>query len=299
MKGYNDKKNEQLQKLLGKTQKKSIYHYTSIDGLKSILKNKSIWLSDISFLNDESEMKYTLDLINDYLDSVKKYDGEYKDIIKKVISNLKNPENNPVRYSYYVVSFSLNSDSLPIWIYYTKDINSSGYNIEFDKNKITQIIKNYSSNGCLSGQVIYNKTKQLNIIRQILNKYFDLYLVAPEAEEWNSGKKMSLLSAVNDLQIFSLFFKSSYFKNEEEYRIVVPVMQFGDERLINLDFRTSTGMLIPFINIPFKEKIECVKGIKISPTQKSPLIEKGLKEFIIAQQYKDIDITKSKIPLRY
>lgn len=302
MREYNDKKNKQLQELLGTTSKKSIYHYTSIEALKSILEKKTLWLSDISFMNDESEIKYTFDLVCEYLDSVKKYDGEFKDFIKKGLNNIKNGYNNEMRYNYYVISFSLNPDSLPIWVYYTKNSNSAGFNIEFDKRDITSLIKNHSMmHGCLSGLVIYNKTKQKAAIRNILNKYFNMYKESPEEEAWNAPKKASILSAFSDLLLLSLFLKSSYFKNEEEFRIVIPVLQIKDNQYIDLNFRISNGMLIPYVEVSFKENQDVVKGITISPTLKSNLVEKGLKDFVIAQKYKNLEqnITRSKIPLRY
>lgn len=300
MRNYNDKKNEKFQKLIGSTNKTSIYHYTSIEGLKSILKNKTLWLSDISFMNDESEMKYTFDLVCNYLDSVKKYDGEFKDFIKKGLNNVKNNKNNEMRWSYYVISFSLNPDSLPIWIYYTKNQNSAGFNIEFDKDIITEVIKNYSMmHGCLSNKVLYNKKEQLSIIRTILNEYYKIYLKSPESIAWNTPKKKSMVNAFSDLLLLSLFFKSSFFKNEEEYRIVIPVIQIKENLYIDLDFRINNGMLIPYVEVDFGKELKCVKGITISPTQKSPLVERGLRDFVIAQQYKDLKISKSKIPLRY
>ena len=36
----------------------SIYHYTSIQGLKGILESKSLWLTHYKFLNDPNEMRY-------------------------------------------------------------------------------------------------------------------------------------------------------------------------------------------------------------------------------------------------
>lgn len=70
---------------------------------------------------------------------------------------------------------------------------------------------------------------------------------------------------------------------------------------MDLNFRISNGMLIPYVEVSFKENQDVVKGITISPTLKSNLVEKGLKDFVIAQKYKNLEqnITRSKIPLRY
>lgn len=78
-------------------------------------------------------------------------------------------------------------------------------------------------------------------------------------------------------------------------------MQIKDNQYMDLNFRISNGMLIPYVEVSFKENQDVVKGITISPTLKSNLVEKGLKDFVIAQKYKNLEqnITRSKIPLRY
>lgn len=47
-----------------------LYHYTNIEALKNILEKKSIWISNISCLNDYSEMFYTYEIIEKRLERV-------------------------------------------------------------------------------------------------------------------------------------------------------------------------------------------------------------------------------------
>ena len=35
----------------------SLYHYTNVDAVYSILQTKKIWLTDVRFLNDTSELQ--------------------------------------------------------------------------------------------------------------------------------------------------------------------------------------------------------------------------------------------------
>ena len=51
---------------------KLIYHYTSSSGLLGILSSESLWFTDFSVLNDESEGNYIYSLVKDVL-----YSGEY------------------------------------------------------------------------------------------------------------------------------------------------------------------------------------------------------------------------------
>ena len=40
-----------------------LYHYTSADGLIGILSSKSIWLTDLRYMNDLSELQYSKALV--------------------------------------------------------------------------------------------------------------------------------------------------------------------------------------------------------------------------------------------
>lgn len=61
----------------------------------------------------------------------------------------------------FACCFSLKEDSLPMWNYYTKEINSQGYNIEFDDKKLVESIlrSNPVLDGCSFsfGNVDYSK----------------------------------------------------------------------------------------------------------------------------------------------
>ena len=45
-----------------------LYHYTNSQAFLSIINNKSLWATNIHFLNDTSEFKHTLELTKDIID---------------------------------------------------------------------------------------------------------------------------------------------------------------------------------------------------------------------------------------
>lgn len=59
---------------LNKEKLKILWHYTSLEVVKSILSNEkpTFWLSGIRYLNDKSEYKYGLDVINAEIDVLSK-----------------------------------------------------------------------------------------------------------------------------------------------------------------------------------------------------------------------------------
>lgn len=131
------------------TKAKSIYHYTSIGGLQGILSSKTLRFTNIKYMNDKDE-------IIAGLDSMAK------------ACSASEEEREALLYSFmshgtqtFVCCFSLEEDSLPMWNYYTKEINSQGYNIEFDDKKLVESIlrNNAVLDGCdfAFGIVDYSK----------------------------------------------------------------------------------------------------------------------------------------------
>lgn len=114
-----------------------IYHYTSIGGLSGIVSNKKLRFTNIKYMNDKDEIIAGMDSFARYFDVT----DEKKE---ELVSNFVNLD-----VQNFVCCFSLESDSLPMWNYYTKEINNQGYNIEFcDKLLVESILLN---NPCLEG----------------------------------------------------------------------------------------------------------------------------------------------------
>ena len=74
----------------------------------------------------------------------------------------------------FVCCFSLEDDSLPMWNYYTKEINNQGYNIEFDDKKLVESIlrSNPVLDGCdfAFGNVDYSKDNDSEYSRTITSE---------------------------------------------------------------------------------------------------------------------------------
>lgn len=270
-----------------------IYHYTSLEGLKSIMQNANLWFSDIDYLNDESEVKYGYKLVTDYLDENKsKYSKNFIRDLKKFCSSdsilyKKNKEKLQARY--FVLSFSTVDDSLPMWNYYSKNQNFLGFSIQFKRKQLVEKIKKNLNHELFQGAVIYNKQEQQKYIKKIITDVYDLY-------SHNQSDDISnyTLPLCIGLFAFSLFIKNSCFMHEKEYRIVIPTFE-SDNR--NVEFRICNNLLIPYISMKFAKS--ALTQVRLSPTQKSELIKSSLKDFSKKFGYKNIDVLPSDIPLRY
>lgn len=82
---------------------------------------------------------------------------------------------------------------------------------------------------------------------------------------------------------------------------MLPMMHDNDETEIveqtEQYFRVKNETLIPYIKAPMKN-LDSLKAVLIGPKNNSDIAEKGLKCFFRNQKM-NIEIQKSKIPLRY
>lgn len=131
------------------TKAKPIFHYTSIGGLHGILSSKTLRFTNIKYMNDKDEIIAGLDSM------AKEYNASVEDREKLRSAFISHGTQT------FVCCFSLEDDSLPMWNYYTKEINNQGYNIEFDDKKLVEsILKNNPIlDGCgfAFGNVDYSK----------------------------------------------------------------------------------------------------------------------------------------------
>ena len=282
-----------LTKYIKESKQSELYHYTSLEGLKSIIENANLWFSDIDYLNDVYEIKYGFKMVNNYIEEYQNnYTAEFCKALKTFCvldekSFVANKEK--LGYRFFVLSFSNDGDSLPMWNYYSKSSNLLGYSLQFQKNLLLAQINNLTAFPCYSGNVVYNKSEQEKAIKCLINNSFQLLKKDPTN---NLYKHVSSLFSC--LIIFSLFTKNSFFMHEKEYRIVIPTLQ---NNKLNIKFRISNNLLITYISLDFSNNK--IKKIILSPTQKNELIKTSLNDFCKVHKYNKIEIFNSVVSLRY
>lgn len=142
----------------------TLFHYTSIGGLEGILGCRKIRFTNIKYMNDKDEIIAGLDS----LAKACKVSEEEREKLRAAF--------NSHGIQTFVSCFSLEADSLPLWNYYTKEINNQGYNIEFDGRKLVESIlrNNPVLNGCnLSyGIVDYSSDNDSEYSRRFRDKIY-------------------------------------------------------------------------------------------------------------------------------
>ena len=291
----------------------NVYHYTSletlfklIDGIKD--NQFTFYASRITELNDRSELIYGFQKFWRLIPSIEKElqidIDEYK--LSK-LSNNGNFDNLPQiiynglinsRHIPFVISFSNDKDSLPMWTMYANNGYgvALGFKIQFyiskDQKVIFDLTKYDPSKPC-SIRVSYGEfTKNSIIYNYVKLLYYRYYnrVNGLKNEKEIINKQLAL---VEDIGIAaSVLLKHQSFCFEKESRYYCKVF---DENLIKFRIN-SKGNIIPYTEVMIP--ISMLNKIVIGPCRDIKNINDIISLRLKQKGLKDIKIEKSKIPFR-
>jgi Protein of unknown function (DUF2971) len=233
----------------------TLYHYTTLEGLKGIIANRSIWCTQIYCLSDPFEFEYGRELILNKLNEF--IEKERNDLIKKILIGLQGFSGYAGRLSthnIFIACFCEKDNLLSQWRGYAA--KGGGYNlgISFDTgtklcNDVEKIEDTIPVN---LRKVIYDPQEQNRIIELFLN----MLIEGIKKAELN-WKKYSVqfgidiesqveLPASNILADMMISMKNPAFVEEKEWRLVRFIL--WNEIPEMYKFRENNNELIPYLN---------------------------------------------------
>ena len=301
---------------------KYLYYYTTMETLKKIVENQTLWLGDYRFMNDEEELTWSAKTIRkafsrpdyqkddgyDYKGSIDKIKEIIKDII---VGNLHYATNrlDPVsneryacrkianRTSRYIFCLSSNENDKDMWAQYGN--GERGCRIKFDITELNNYfmqVKQFNGKHYnpffLCTKVNYNASDLIEQATTIRNRFW----VGPEEP----------LTAENAVFCILISHKNNNFANENEYRIVCAYSDDSELysrannnslsiKKVYQNFGTYIKPFIEINNLPI-EKV--ISEIMISPFNKSDLSMIGVEDLLYHNTKKKIKVVKSKISIR-
>lgn len=270
-----------------------LYHYCSLSTFKSILDNKSVWLSDIRKSNDSLELQwimgqcqyYMLKAWNDYVKAVKEDRGldavplESFEAFDKLYNLVKDYDAEDDTKN-WVFCLSEKSDDLGQWRGYADDGQgiAIGFNSSLLKkvNYIGDTIRNTSVN-LLFDRVRYSK-KELTTFFNEMAGLSKISAEMPPNEVIHYMKR-----AVGLSYIYAPLYKSDKFKDEKEWRIFYSMHLDGIENgerpgvpnckndysdIITLDqysFIQRNKTLVSHLELGFPQIKRAIHSITIGP----------------------------------
>ena len=306
---------------------KDVFHYTSPEGIFSILKNQKIQFTDCQFVNDKSEYNHITEvlkkvydnisneLVNDFLyrgivdDIEKNYEHNSFSFCKSIESLDGEMEKLKItKKRYYIFCTTKISDSLSMWNYYVKNDKHEGYNLQLGINKLLTCLSKIDNPDIdiYYGDVIYDnniKMKELEIIIKDLDQKYSDEVKKITLENDIIILKLNIVQQLFDYTAsFRLFYKDDSFKEEKEYRFVIRMpMSFTNYNndILKSDYTVKKGIIVPYCELDISNK-EVISAITLSPLFEKELAQNGLERLLASLNiYKGVQINQSRIPIRY
>lgn len=213
-----------------------VFHYCSIETFFAIITNKTLRLSDVVKSNDNLEVMWMKKVL---LDMVEKETMSYEyfgERIRKIITidlykaKLREKiesffERKEVKSKFFAICFSgsESEDRLSQWRGYGDD--GKGVAIGFSRDVLEKTKKKFAMNTDKSKiefrKVEYEIEKQKEIIRQFWNEQIDI--ANKTLSEIEVDFELWILQCFYNLYLEAIFMKSSFFKEENESRIVFEI----------------------------------------------------------------------------
>jgi hypothetical protein len=266
-----------------------IYHYTDLNGLKGIVENKDLWLTNSRYSNDDEEMIHGLEVVREVI--TEQLSAPATAARKKFLERVSKTLEAPSAEGVYICCFCQASNLLSQWRGY--GANGTGVCLEFDPGGFSFITGPDSPPRGLVRlwSVFYKRETQRHIVQQALDFGFNTNKV-DSAEQ---ARK-----ACDAILFFIPTFKNADFAEEKEIRLIfTPNPDFASQP----DFRISRGMLTPYYSLQTlaaaaTPRLLPLTKILIGPSRHKSVNLESARMLLNKTNCQDVEIEYSKTPYR-
>lgn len=276
------------------------FHYTSLEGIKSIIESKTMWASHINFLNDRKEWLYFDDVLNEALQNLEypmDIGGKIYTTFEEFSKDINVYRGGRLNELSFVLSFSSTQDCKSQWVEYCPKF--SGYALEFSESPIIKHQANshkiYATSDDEAALVKceYERDLQVNRICELISS------TLKETRNCDMYPLSQVSSLLHDLRYQ---FKHFGFKEEKEYR-------WYGRYDSQMDIRIRNGIMVPYVKVSID--ITKLSSIWVGPSPVQDSAVDGLSFWWSVLQKKDrsyayknketgiLKIQKSQIPYSY
>jgi hypothetical protein len=284
---------------------KILYHYTSLEGLLGIIESKSIWATNVLYLNDASELNYSINLLREEINNVKekipvvsKGLGKFS-FFDGLIENIDKIISHPYPIGFFVCSFSEEKDLLSQWRGYCP--RGIGFSVGFNLDKLKGCAEDSKCSITLCN---YNEEDQKSALRKVISDIYARYDVEIKNSSWPGpwGETEQELFADLLMQFIELAptFKHSKFEAEREWRIIVSRNLKSIKFIKSIRFRPGQSMIVPYIKIPLPTEGDnlIINKIVVGPTHEPRLSKASVEMLLESKNVKFDEVQYSTIPFR-
>lgn len=270
-----------------------VFHYTSQKGLLGIINTKSLWATNILYMNDAAELQYAVGLARGQIallkESLSSEDVRLLDAIDRELDRITRMRSDGI----YVCSFSSHGDQLSQWRGYCPGGN--GFSIGIDLPRVQEAIatQRFRPEKC-----IYAPNRQVELIKKfLLESLTNLRKFSTAHATDESGLETALaIIALNFLEIAPII-KHEKFSEEDEWRLISRPVSANDPRL---RFREGKSTIIPYLEFKLANADEpiSIEKLYIGPTPYKELAYMATLQLLSANGIEKCSTMLSEVPYR-
>jgi hypothetical protein len=271
-----------------------LHHYTSIDALRSIVDTKTLWATNIHYMNDSSESRYGLGLM---IEVGHRARALARDVDAQFLDWVIERLNGPIieDAAVYVLCLSEAHNQLSQWRGYTQ--YGHGLCLSIDSNLLVERMQRY---GWTFQHCRYNLASQLSWAEAILLR---MRREASFGYATFGGDKTKIFADVLNNCLSSLLqvaatIKHESFYEEREVRFISPMISLADKRVF---FRKGRSTQIPYVEFSLADVHEplALTEIMIGPGPAQDATHAAIADLVYQKHLKEsCSVSRSKIPYR-
>ncbi len=215
-----------------------LFHYTSPAGLIGIVKEKQVWATNITYLNDTKEIDHAVDYakhqLRNFLKEIPQWTEEEKNLLKALHDNAGNAAKR-----IYLFSLTEEGDLLSQWRAYCPP--RGGYAIGVPSQQLRVMAK---KQGFFLCPCVYDHYTQCAIIREIVDGFMTRYRMQRDAgADMDTARQQTAWEFGQHLALYGPVLKHSAFREEKEWRLISGMIS---EKHPQIDYRAGAAGIIPF-----------------------------------------------------
>jgi hypothetical protein len=278
-----------------------VWHYTSGAGLLGVIESGTLWATQVSCLNDSTEVRYGSKLFRDALVKLRQNmppDPEVEQMLDQTTSALLEDPSTPSHAPsmYFVTCFSEHEDDLSQWRAYCGGEN--GYAVGFRARGL------FGNPNSLVVRVNYDTEQHLAVAEQVAAatvKFFRDGIEkgrAPSPAEW-MGEFLPVWT--NFIGQLAPLVKDEAFRAENEYRIVhqLQANEMGRVRFTQKETLMSRHLPLTFPH-PAAPRFPMlpIVGVKVGPSRHKEITRISVDTLLLQMGYGGGHVSSSSIPFQ-
>jgi hypothetical protein len=278
-----------------------LYHYATGSGLIEIIRSGELWSTQLSCLNDATELLYPVELLHkktqEKLKAPKTPRLEF--LLQAILAGLAAPQ--IATEGRFVACFSEDGDDLSQWRGYGG--GEGGYAIQFNSQYLRDM-RNIPEQFTILGKVDYCEKRHDAFLTDVLDAVAKFFIDgmekkrAPTMEEWTDeflGYWASLVI------MFAPFIKHPKFKGEREWRLVY---HFQDEAIPRMRYLQRNSMMTK--HVPLRLMLKDgrprlpITGVVVGPSRYKDASRVSVGDLLRTHGYsdKEVPVRTTDIPYR-